>query len=202
MLDIREELKYFREKPEEISPTPDLIVELSGLGPWLESLHAVQEQLIKQTRLAYKANQETNSKLDTLFQEVNHFSAIHNEHIQLQQKMNEWEWRIISIIDQLDHSSSFFQEQQNQEWDGFFQRIITQLLQDLQTLGIEEISVLNRSFDPFVCEALGTLERIEGEQYVPYQVQKVIRRGFRKNGDLMRKAQVVTIKERGTEDDK
>jgi hypothetical protein len=198
-LDIREELAYFRKKQDGIY-APHLSAQVSELGSWLETMQSISDQLNKQMRFAFKINQESQSKFDLLLQETKELSAWQRDQVQWQQKLDEWEWRLIGVIDQLDHAASFLQEQEDREWYPFFAKLITQLLQELQILRIQEIDVIDKSFDPFTCEALDTMKRVEGEQLVPYQVGKVVKRGFQKNGVILRKAQVLTIEEEERKD--
>ena len=62
----------------------------------------------------------------------------------------------------------------------------------LEAMGYREIPVLGRAFDPKIAEAVGTVEPTD--RVSPYTVVEVVRRGYWFQGQLWRRADVITAR--------
>ena len=132
---------------------------------------------------------------------------------------------LVAQLDDLDHIFTGLGGAMKETWQpvlqGWAQRIVTALAE----MGIYEIKVLGQTFDPQIAEGVGVKDRpkkIEAREldeteieateieatemearglgtthfHVPYEVAEVVKRGFSSaEGQLLRKAQVITFQE-------
>jgi molecular chaperone GrpE (heat shock protein) len=66
----------------------------------------------------------------------------------------------------------------------------TRTLEAFGAIGLTEIQAGGKAFSEEEHEALETVEREPGQE--PFQVVEVVRRGFRFDGSVLRRAQVLT----------
>ncbi|MFD0715855.1 nucleotide exchange factor GrpE [Paenibacillus sp. GCM10027626] len=172
---------------------------------------AGNEQSLKMGRSQYKASQEIQSRLDKLEQAMEASVLQGQEREQqatriavLEERNNHVGEVLIQWLDDLDHLSKQLSNQDNSSWATLVRQWTGQLLAALDKLDIHELDVLHRSFDPRIAEAVSTLpvqsyEPPPGaESRFPFQVVAVIQRGYiRRDGAVLRKAQVVTLQEKG-----
>lgn len=79
----------------------------------------------------------------------------------------------------------------NDPWQEAHEGWLRQLTSLLNRLGFVEIPVYGAPFDPTVAEAVGA---IVDNGSAPYTVVQVVQRGYAREGNLWRKAQVVTVR--------
>jgi molecular chaperone GrpE (heat shock protein) len=87
---------------------------------------------------------------------------------------------LLAILEPLEHLSTASKQLQ----DDALQMIVNQLWKRLQTMGLEEIEVLNKKFDVDTMEAIE--KKGKGDKVI-----KVLRKGYRLNGEIIQHAQVV-----------
>lgn len=90
--------------------------------------------------------------------------------------------RLLPFLDNLERAQIFIK-------DEGLKVVKERLTLVLQEVGLEEISVLNKEFDPQVAEAI---EVVEGKK--ENMVVEVVRKGYRLNGKVIQVAQVKVTK--------
>ncbi|MCX7881258.1 MAG: nucleotide exchange factor GrpE [Patescibacteria group bacterium] len=90
--------------------------------------------------------------------------------------------KILPIIDDLEKAAIFVK-------DEGLKIIKNKMIQFLKNEGVEEIDVLNKTFDPYLCEAV---EIVKGEE--DDKVVAVIKKGYRQGEKILRVAQVKVMK--------
>lgn len=162
-----------------------------------EQLGKLEEQMNKIVRLQFKTGKNTEEKLGELGSSL---SLLTKESELVRQYKNREETianHIIRLIDELDHVSSGLNDTE-QKWQTVLTQWTNTSIKSLEEIGIYQLNVLGKAFDPTIAEALQTVEKKElvSPSEVPYEVIQVIQRGYiSENGKLIRKARVVTIKE-------
>jgi molecular chaperone GrpE len=87
---------------------------------------------------------------------------------------------LLAILEPLEHLSVANEQLQ----DEALNMIVKQIWKRLDDMGLEEIEVLNKKFDVEIMEAIE--KKGDGEKVV-----KVLRKGYRLNGEIIQHAQVV-----------
>jgi molecular chaperone GrpE len=87
---------------------------------------------------------------------------------------------LLAILEPLEHLATASQQLKN---DGL-NMVISQLWKRLEEMGLEEIEVLGKKFD------VDTMEAVEKEGK-GNKVVKVLRKGYRLNGEVIQHAQVI-----------
>ncbi len=174
-------------------------IELNSIGEQqqqtLDAIATMNEQLSKFVRWSYRNQKNSLDILQTVQTDWNTARETESTTIQnLEASLEQLSWDLVNWIDELDallHAASQGSAVGDQ---SLILRWLDQLTERLHSLGFEEYTMLGQTFDPRVAEALGTTsEWIEENGRPPrdYVVVYVLRRGFRRNGALLRKAQVV-----------
>lgn len=176
-------------------------------------LAEIGEQVNKVARIQYKTSQEMQNKLERLssgMDGLQHWQAAHDVDVPrlntLEQQIENIAVSLIHWLDEIDLVCSRLQGEEQETWRQLLQQWARQILVILTEVGIRELDVLDRSFNPRWAESIGTVARNqamvcppEDEQaqpFVPYQVIEVVKRDFAlSDGRLLRKAQVITLQE-------
>ncbi len=181
-----------------------------------EKLDQIGEHVNKLGRLQYRTGQEHGAKLagiDAALGELLQHQADLDEawrRLQLAEgrlQLTEGRMdRLIAVmlrwLDDLDELLRQLGEETPSSWLQFLMQWRDQVLRELSALEVWELPVAGRSFDARFCEAAQSVEVDPSEGRVPYEVLQVLRRGFvRANGEVIRKALVVTARERSSEDE-
>jgi len=164
------------------------------------------EQLGKLSRLTYKNGKDSSDHLvrlaDQLERQESEWKAAYererNRREEEGQTLQSIALAMIAWLDDLDAlSEGRDASSAGDSWDRLTQHWREQLLQQLNLLGLRELPVLGSMFDPATCEAAGTVAAApDGSAAVPYQIVAVLKRGYQlADGRLVRKAQVITVKE-------
>ena len=192
-----------------------------GIAVLREEQSGTREQVIeiapalnKLTRVQYKTGQDIQAKLDRLAATLEAGLAwqaaheIDKDRLQLLERQVDYlAETLIACLDDIDLVSRRLQGEEK-AWGALLEQWATQLVRALAAAGIHELHLLRHSFQPQLAEAIGTISRFalppaeDGgtRDYVPYEVIKVIKRGFAtEDGRLLRKAQVITLKEEETD---
>lgn len=90
--------------------------------------------------------------------------------------------RILPIMDNLDKAEVFIK-------DEGLRLVKDHFMQILQELGLKEVDVLHKEYDPHTAEAI---EMVPGEK--DNQVVEILRKGYELNGKVLRPAQVKVSK--------
>lgn len=187
---------------------------LTNLESTVSELNTNNKQM---TRLQYKYNQEIKKALDRLnkrFEEQQkseeQFSKLVNNIENYRSIIDNNIETLVGIIDEIDLIRQGLNEDEG-NWSQILEKWTNKLLELLKKQDIYEIDLLGRQFDPRVAEAISTLSKKEIEQemkgtgsiYKNYDIVEVLKRGYRNsNGDLIRKASVITFKEENDEQNK
>lgn len=165
-------------------------------------LNVSSEQLTKLTRFQFKSFQEGNARFEGLEQSITAIKRSDEELESVLMQVKRFEQRedytvqlLFRWLDDIDHVSSTLPEED--AWQALLKQWSRQLLHSLAALDIVEIDVLHKTFDPRTSESVGTVTATTslGKEDVPFQVVKVLKRGFARKGahdSILRKVQVIT----------
>jgi molecular chaperone GrpE (heat shock protein) len=177
-------------------------------------------QTNKLSRLQYKIGQEMLAKLDQFagkmaegdrWQEA--YQSVAKRLAVSEQQHRQVIQRLVTWLDDLDSVIHERQKAEPDSWYQLFQQWNSQILQLLDNLGVSQLEVMGQAFDPRLAEALGTVKASEvnrvgtevaeadgvGGELAPCQIVQVVKRGYWEpgSGKLLRKAQVITVEEKG-----
>ena len=182
----------------------------------LESLQSrmteLGDQLSKLTRLQYKTSQDVTGKVEQLNEKVNGLLSWQSSYDQAQAAINQLEQReqrtieaLLNWLDDLDYVTAQLQGKDQSAWEQLMLGWAERMIAALAAMGVHEINLLGRSFDPRYAESIQTISAAEwssrassdqARPHVAYEVVEVTKRGFlHANGRLLRKAQVITLRE-------
>src|SRR5690625_447770 len=163
--------------------------EMTNLRSDVETLGS---QIKKMTRIQMKSTKNTEEKIDNLESMI----TMQDRQQGRQQVFVE---EIIRLLDEFDHVLSGIKESEH-VWRDLLEQWSATLIQSLEKTGVYELEVIGETFNPEVEEAIQTVgtDTLPFPPNVPYQVVTIINRGYvSKNGKLIRKAKVVTVREDG-----
>ena len=189
----------------------------SGVAESLRQQAESSIQLTKLMRLQYKSGQETRGALEELSHgllEVRQWQAQSGDfEARIDELGRQRQYAVdvlVAQLDDLDHVCAGLGSTVNETWLTVYQGWAQRVLSALAAMGIVEIEVLGQTFDPQIAEGVGVKDRpqkIEAPEmeeqglgtthfHVPYEVAEVVKRGFSSaEGQLLRKAQVITYQE-------
>ncbi|WP_410513539.1 nucleotide exchange factor GrpE [Paenibacillus sp. BR2-3] len=172
-----------------------------------EKSAGIGEQLTKLTRLTYKNGKDTADKLDRMAELLAQSDsgwkvAFEQEQAQRTKDQGVMQSTAAAMIQWVDDLDAVIEGTGNspiEGWEQVLRHWLNQLLEHLTALGVHEVLVYGQTFDPRTCEGAGTVPEADmpdGTLLFPYQVVRVLKRGYRlTDGALIRKAQVITIEE-------
>ncbi|MBN4069744.1 MAG: nucleotide exchange factor GrpE [Alkaliphilus sp.] len=178
-----------------------------------ELMQETNEQLKKLARMHYKSNKEilgkvgqANTKIDKLhsWQDMCDLSILQNE--KKEGELQRLAKRLIEWLDDIDRISAGIDSNTQGSWSELLDKWAKQILNDLVSLDIHEIKLLRTKFDARIADSIATTSFKELvslscdeeniQQFVPYEITEVVRRGFYYgDGSILRKAKVVTLEE-------
>ncbi|QQK74952.1 nucleotide exchange factor GrpE [Salicibibacter cibarius] len=152
-----------------------------------EQIANIENQVQKLTRLQYKTGKNTEEQLNTLSETMERTKQASGE------SDKEIIPQLIRQIDDMDMVSAQLKNDPN--WQALIQKWSERLLHTLADLGVKESIHHGDMFDPKRTEAIEAVLPPE-PQARPYQIVHIHQRGFYdKDGTIIRKAQVTTVKE-------
>lgn len=109
---------------------------------------------------------------------------------------------VLHIADQFDYIFKFAEESKNIELVESMNYVMKIVKKELSEMGIEEISALGEQFSPkfHICEVA-----VEDESKNSNEIIDVIKKGYKRNGDVIRASKVVAVmnnKKENNEDNK
>lgn len=159
----------------------------------------VHQQLTKVARLQYKGSQDILDAIHELVSLLEQYETERNrvetERIRAAVDLDRLIGRLLAWLDSLDAVTRPLATTDD-SWQSAWR---ADLVEQLADLGLQEVDVVGRAFDPALAESLGTVPPDHplavpfGDERAPYLVVQVLRRGFKKDGRIYRKAHVVTI---------
>ena len=194
--DVRGDVSQLREK-------------LDGIMEYLSKLDHISEHVNKLGRLQHRIGQEQSAKLgdiDVALTELLQHEISQDEQSRRLQLVEGHADRLVAAmlrwLDDLDELSRKLDEDGHSSWGPLFTQWRDQVLRELAAVEVRELSVIGRSFDPRFCEGAQSVVVEPSEGRVPYEVLQVLRRGFVSDaGEIIRKALVVTARERSSDDE-
>lgn len=165
-----------------------------------EQIKNISDQVTKLTRLQFKSSKNTDEKLGDIASALTVQSerdALLSANQRYEQQQELIVKHMIHLLDDLDHVASGIKEN-DPVWHDLLKQWSSSIVASLQEIGICQLDVNGKTFNPEVSEALQTVSRdkLPVAPTVPYQVVDVLKRGFvNKNGRLVRKANVITVRE-------
>ncbi len=160
------------------------------------SLSALTDQLSKFIRWSYRNQKTLSESLHNIEQGLANISSeAESQREVAAQQLDHTALRLIAWLDDLD---ALWETPAGlpAEWRALFSKWTGNLQDALSQYGFHDIDILGKIYDPMQAEALGTTHEGDptGTQPAPYQVVRILRRGWTKNGRLYRKAQVIVYK--------
>jgi len=186
-----------KKREDEISKTELLQQQVSELQ---EHVLKMSEQLTKLSRHQVKTSKNIEEKVDyfqTVMSKQTERDELLNKNQQYEKQQMQLTETIIGMLDEIDHISSGIKEK-DQVWYDILDQWTRNLVSDLGKVGVYELDVYGKGFNPQLAESMKTVSKKELD--IPpsfaYQVVEVLKRGFLDNhGKIIRKAQVITIEE-------
>lgn len=205
-------MRWFWKESGKSSPELEAIQQLKEQNKLLaEQCQGLAEQVTKLSRLQYKTSKDMQGKVDVLQDSISSLQTRQNNDndekdlhiIRTETNIEEVANSLIRWLDDLDLVCSNIIGEEQEEWKKILKQWSNQISEQLECLGIIELQVIGTSFDPTLAESIGTTSKnkadtkykeIAVQTDIPYQIVEVLKRGFiRKNGALLRKAQVITL---------
>lgn len=173
----------------------------------LEQREEVAGQLAKLARLQYKTGQDMQTKLEQLTQglaEVRQWQAEYGaKSEELNSLLRQREYllnMLLCQLDEMDGACAGLKGEEDHAWQLLLQQWRQRIITALAELGICEVEVLGKTFEPQVAECVGVVPKTPATA-VPYEVAEVVKRGFANSeGIILRKAQVITYGEASRHD--
>ncbi|MCJ7843530.1 nucleotide exchange factor GrpE [Lederbergia sp. NSJ-179] len=165
-----------------------------------EQVDSTNEQMKKLIRLQFKSSkgmEDNFAKMHQLFQHQLEQDQWKQQVGEYEHKQNRTIQQLINLLDEFDRVADGLNEDQ-EAWRRLLAEWSQSLLDCLQAIGCYEVDVKGKSFDPSLSESMETVkkEEIPYQVMAPYQVVSVLKRGFTdQHGNMIRKSQVVTVKE-------
>lgn len=100
--------------------------------------------------------------------------------------------RIVEALDALDDLLVIARQRQESFWLGRLERLGARFADALAAVGVTELPAMGSTFDEYLHEVLETTDAPDGAS--PHTVVDVIRRGFRHEGAVLRRVQVITTR--------
>lgn len=195
---------WSNKKSEKDQALESLVREVSLMNGKLSIMEENNQELIqKSLRLQYKyfhdiikGIEQLNNRFDKTSDFNEKYTEIlrHNEN--LQKDKDYIIERYIQLLDDIDLIFDNINMGGQEYWIQLLKNWKTQILKSLELVGLYEIDILGKSFDPNISEAISTEKREINKAYKPYEIVKILQRGFiLEDGTLLRKANVVTVEE-------
>ena len=104
---------------------------------------------------------------------------------------------LVAQLDDFDSVCAGFNSAGKESWLPLFQGWTHRIVAALAELGIYELEVAGKTFDPQIAVGVGVALRPQGmEAAIPYEVAEVVKRGFANGeGKLLRKTEEITYQE-------
>ncbi|HEY3424275.1 MAG TPA: nucleotide exchange factor GrpE [Negativicutes bacterium] len=172
-----------------------------------DSLQQQQElngQLAKLMRMQYKSGHETQVKLEQLQQEVTkmqQWQTKYDSETENGDTLRRQQEHLLTVLfcqlDELDTARSGLNDKENISWQSLLSQWAQKIVASLAQIGIYELDIMGKTFEPQIAEGVGTIPRMPGtDANIPYEVAEIVSRGFvNSEGYLLRKARVITYME-------
>lgn len=114
------------------------------------------------------------------------------EVLRLRESAQNTALRVVGFLDSLDDVHVLARQRGDSQWLKYVDRLTHDAMVMLQSIGITEIPAAGRMFDPEEHEALDTVEPSGTRRQ--FEIVEIVQRGFRLDGRVLRRAQVITVR--------
>jgi molecular chaperone GrpE (heat shock protein) len=180
----------------ELAALPALKLPESGPADDTPSVGTVSQALTKLARQQFKAGQLTEHALEQLRLELEQTRSVSDER---RREIERWKLdaeetrvRLIESLDALDDLMVMAKQREDEFWIGRLTRLESRFTALLQALGVTELPGIGHSFDEYLHDVLEVTDTQAGAQ--PHTVVEQVKKGYRYDGRVMRRAQVITSK--------
>ena len=196
MFSIDEELR--RLQPIALDQTSSAPSPASALGQWDELTKTLARMGKQQMRANQNVEEALRQSAATLALSEQGLATLREQSDEqrrelqrLRDQAHETRLAVLGTIDALDDLMAMARQKHDLLWIDRVEKLIERTLDTLAQIGLSEIPAAERPFDEHVHEAVDAVARGDRESYV---VVEVIRRGFRYEGTVVRRAQVVATR--------
>lgn len=192
--------KFWKRK-EKDKENKQMVYLQEGLTDIQAQMESISDQVTKLTRTQVKSSKNIEEKMDeygTALSTLNEQKDLIHRYERQQEIFIK---QMIRLLDEFDHVSSGMKEKE-EGWQTILDAWSRTIVESLEGLGVYQLDVIGKTFNPEVAESLKTVEKdaLSTAPFAPYQVIEVLQRGYiNENGKLIRKAQVITVKEEDTD---
>lgn len=180
----------------ELAALPALDLPDSKLGDGMPSSVTVSQALTKLARQQFKASQLAEHALEQLRADLEQTRALSDER---RREIERWKLdaeetrvRLIEALDALDDLLVMARQREDEFWMGRLTRLESRFSTLLQTFGVTELPGVGHAFDEYLHEVLEVTDAPAGAQ--PHTVAEQVKKGYRYDGRVLRRAQVITTK--------
>ncbi len=160
--------------------------------PLLEQWDLVSKNLARLGKQQMRANQAAEFLEGQLREAREQADEHRRESARLREQAHRAASRTLGIVDTLDDVMVLARQNANAKWVTHLERLTRKTLLILEEIGLTEIAAEGEPFDAEVHEALDTVEPGDGQP--AYQIVQVVSRGFRYQGAVLRRAEVITTR--------
>jgi molecular chaperone GrpE len=196
MFSIAAELE--RLAPISLAELPDELLPASAVSQWEE----LTKTLARMGKQQLRANQNVDAALQqmsaALTQADDNARALRDQCDEYRRELQdrrqdarEVRLTALTMIDLLDDLMAMARQKGDDQWTGRVERLSAGTLDALAQMGLTEVPAADVGFDERTHEVVDTVERGD---LAPHSVVDVIRRGFRYDGTILRRAQVVATR--------
>ena len=183
---VQREIQRLAPAELEPSPPPDTLVPLSEL--WDQ----VTKNLARLGKQQFRANQTIEFVEQQARNAEEQAETYRRENILLREKAEDSAKKLLSIIDALDDVAVMARQRGDPTWISHIERLTDKTLKVYGTVGLSEVSASGEAFNPEEHEVLDVVAPAPGQD--SHQIVEVIHRGFRYNGQVLRRAQTITTR--------
>jgi len=164
----------------------------AAAAPLVEQWDELSRTLARLGKQQLRANQSVEFLEGQLADAKERADEHRREAVRLREEARQSAQTLLDLVDTLDDLAVFARQLRDERWIAHAERMLAKALRVLGQLGLAEIPALGETFDPTEHEAAQSVERAADQR--PYEVVEVIQRGFRYNGQVLRRAQVITTR--------
>jgi molecular chaperone GrpE len=199
MFSIQDELRALQPivigGPEENAPAPFMDNAPTTWDVVAKALGRLGKQQLRATQQTELAIEELKAALErskAMQEDLREQADEHRRRTQrLEAEGRDARLAALSILDALDDLATVARQKNDPQWTSRVERLTARTLEALAEMGLTEVPSADVAFDERAHEIVDTTDRGTRD---PYQVVDVLRRGFRYQGMVLRRAQVVTTR--------
>ena len=156
----------------------------------------VSAALGKLARQQFRANQQAEHALEQLRAQLEDLRTTADDRRREVQRLRDdardTRLRVAEALDALDDLMVIARQRQDPFWIARLERLAGRFTDALASVGVTELPGVGSAFDEYLHEVLETTDAAGAVP--PHTVVELVRRGFRHDGAVLRRAQVITAK--------